>query len=231
MTEHVAAHVFVDDLAEPALTDEDRHHVERVLRLRPGEPVSLSDGRGGYRMAALGSSGGLEPTSEITSHPRPRPPVTVGFALVKGDRPEWIVQKLTEAGVDLIVPFVAGRSVVKWDDDKAARHAERWRAIARGAAMQSRRTWLPEVAEVRSFADALASTAAAIADMDGDPPSLDAPAVLVGPEGGWTPEERAASERRVVLGRHVYRAETAAVAAGVLLCALRGGLIEPPQLH
>ena len=87
--------------------------------------------------------------------------LTIGFALTKGDKPELVVQKLTELGVDRIVPFVAERSVVRWDDDKAARNVERWRAIAREAAAQAHRPWLPEVAEVRPFAEVVAAVGAA----------------------------------------------------------------------
>ena len=66
-------------------------------------------------------------------------------------RPELVVQKLTEIGVDHIVPFVADRSIVRWDPDKAAHHHARLQKVAREAAMQSRRAWLPEVAEVTNF--------------------------------------------------------------------------------
>lgn len=223
----VAAHLFVADLDDPVLDDGDRHHVERVLRLRVGEAVSLSDGAGGWRTARLGERGSLDVRSELRRDPRPTFPVTVGFALVKADRSDGVVQKLTECGVDRILPFTASRSVVRWDADKAARRVERWRAIAREAAMQSRRTWLPEIAEVTGFEEALASVAGTIADAGGV--ALDAPrgGTLVGPEGGWTDTERAAAGTRVALGSHIFRADTAAVAAGVLLCALRDGIVRP----
>ena len=224
-----AAHVFVADLEAPELAEEDRHHIERVLRLRAGEVVTVSDGAGGRRTTVLRAGGELEPVDDVARDARPSPMVAVGFALVKGDRPDWIVQKLTECGVDLIVPFMAERSIVKWDDAKAARHTERWRQIAREAAMQSRRTWLVDVADVASFGDALAAVGGTIADAGGAPPVVDASAgvagALVGPEGGWTDPERSRAARRVALGANVYRAETAAIAAGVLLGALRAGLV------
>ena len=228
----VAAHVFVDDLDAPSLADADRHHIERVLRLRAGETVTVSDGAGGVRTTILRAGLELEPTGEAAHHPPPSPPIAVGFALVKGDRPDWIVQKLTECGVDRIVPFIAARSVVKWDATKAARHVERWRDIARESAMQSRRVWLPEVADVAGYREALAAVDGTIADAGGEPPRLPPGesggcGLLVGPEGGWSDEERRAATRRVRLGAHVYRAETAAVAAGVLLCALRIELVAP----
>jgi 16S rRNA (uracil1498-N3)-methyltransferase len=228
-----AAHVFVDDLDAPALADADRHHIERVLRLRPGEIVTVSDGAGGWRSTVLRPGLALEPAGEVERPPRPAPSITVGFALVKGERPDWIVQKLTECGVDRVVPFTAARSIVKWDAAKAVRHVERWRAIAREAAMQSRRLWLPDVDDVTGFEDALTAVRGSIADAGGEPPRLDGAdpggqGVLVGPEGGWTDDERRMATRRVALGAHVYRAETAAVAAGVLLGALRSGVVTAP---
>jgi 16S rRNA (uracil1498-N3)-methyltransferase len=219
----IRAHVFVGDLDDPVLDGDDRHHLERVLRLRDGDEVSVSDGRGGVRRCRFGRV--LEPLEDVVRVGRPEPRITVAFALTKADRPEWTVQKLTEAGVDAIVPFVAARSVVRWDGDKAIRAADRWAKVAREAAMQSRRVWLPEVAPVATFAEAVALDGAALADMDGERPTLRTPTLLVGPEGGWAEEERAAAPTRVVLGTHVFRAETAAVAAGVLLNALRAGLV------
>ena len=223
----VQAHLFVDDLDAPVMAEVDRHHVERVLRVRPGEAVSVSDGRGGFRSCRLGAGGALEPDGEVERDDPPAPPIGVGFALVKAAKPEWIVQKLTECGVDRIVPFVAERSIVRWDEAKADRNLERWRRVAVEAAMQSRRRWLPAVEAVQPFADVVAE--AALADPDGEP--LDVartPVVLVGPEGGWAPAERAAADGRIVgFGPTTLRAETAAVAAGVLLAALRAGAVRP----
>lgn len=223
-----AAHVFVTDLDDPRIADEDRHHLERVLRLRDGETVTASDGRGGVRRCAYVAGGSLDPMSEIDRREARTPTISIGFALVKGDRPEWIVQKLTECGVDGIRPFVAERSIVRWDEAKASRNAERFRQVARAAAMQSRQIWLPEVQAVASF-EALASSTSeapsARADLGGAPPSLDAPFVLVGPEGGWAPAEVAALPGTVSLGPSVLRAETAALAAGILLTALRSGVV------
>ncbi len=226
-----AAHVFVADVDAPVIDDADRHHLERVLRLRPGEQVTVSDGAGGWRACVIGAGFVLEPSGVVERSERPRPELTVGFALVKGDRPEWIVQKLTECGVDRIVPFVAERSVVRWDGDKAVRNAERLRRVAREAAMQSRRRWLPNVVDPVPFSTAVRlvqGVGGAIADAGaGDVVSLVRPAVLVGPEGGWADEELAAGLPRVALGPHVLRAETAAVLAGGLLCALRSGIVTP----
>lgn len=217
--------VFVADLEQPVLDDEDRHHLVRVLRLGPGDPLTVADGAGRWRPCRFGPE--PEPDGPVEVEAAPSPAITVAFAPVKGDRPEWVVQKLTELGVDRIVPFVAARSVVRWEGDRAARQVDRLRRVAREAAMQCHRARLPEVAPLAAFADVAGLAGAAIADLGGGPPSLDHPVVLVGPEGGWADEERAVRLPAVALGGAVLRAETAAVTAAALLAALRTGLVAP----
>ena len=213
---------FVDDLDAPVLDPTDRHHLERVLRLRTGDPLSVSDGYGRWRPCRFG--GRIEPTGEIVELPAPRPTLTVAFALIKGERPELVVQKLTEVGIDRIVPFAAKRSVVRWDPTRSHRHLERLRAVARSAAAQSHRPRLPDIDPVARFDEVAALPGAARCDRGGEPPSLLTPVLLVGPEGGWSEEEQTLPA--VALGDHVLRAETAAVVAGTLLAALRGGLVR-----
>ncbi len=215
------AHAFVADLDAPTLDDDDRHHFERVLRLARGERVTVTDGRGRWRPCAFGPT--LEPVGATVVEPRPEPAVAVAFALVKGDRPEWTVQKLTELGVDAILPFHARRSVVHWEGERAVRHVARLRRVAREAAMQSRRTWLPDVADVTGFDAVAGRPGALMAERDGRAPAAGDALVLVGPEGGWDEDERARGLPTVGLGPTVLRADTAAVAAGVLLTALRPG--------
>ena len=228
----MAAHVVVGDV-EPAggtldLDAEDAHHLTSVLRLRPGQVVGATDGRGGYRRCRLAGRALLEADGPATYEARRAPALTVAFAPVKGDRPEWAVQKLTELGVDRIVLIEAERSVVRWDDKRAAGHLDRLRRVARAAVMQSRQCWLPEVTGVVPLGAVLGGAGVAVADMGGRAPWPGLHTVVIGPEGGWTPAERAAAGPAVVgLGGPVLRAETAAVAAGVLLTALRGGMVAP----
>ena len=219
-----AAHVFVADLDAPVLDDADRHHLAHALRVRPGEEVTASDGNGGWRRCRF-VSGALEPDGPLVHEEALSPAVGVGFVVTKGSRPEWVVQKLTEVGVDRIVPLSSSRSVVRWEPDRAERNVERLRRVAREAAMQSRRTRLPDVTGVLPFAE-VAVAGAALAEVGGEAPSLERPFVLVGPEGGWDRTELASALPLVGLGPNVLRAETAAVAAGVLLCALRSGLVQ-----
>lgn len=218
--------VLVGDPARPELDDAAAHHLTRVLRLRPEDPLVVADGRGRWAPAVLGSGATVTSTGPVVSTPAPAPSLTVAFALVKGDKPDLVVQKLTELGVDRIVPFRAERSVVRWDPDKAAKAVARLRAVAASAAAQCHRPWLPEVTEVADLA-ALVAEGAAMADRAGDPPRLGQPLVAVGPEGGWSQAERALDAPRVGLGPHVLRAETAAVTVGALLVALRAGVVAP----
>lgn len=220
-----AAHVFVESLTTPVLADDDRHHLVRVLRLRAGEPVSVADGRGSWRICRFASDGELHPDSELVTETIADPPVTIGFALPKGDRPEWIVQKLTEIGVDRIVILEADRSVTRWEGDRAARHLAKLERVAREASMQSRRVMLPTVdgpVRADAFVRDQPVGAVALAEPDGAPPTLSSPTVLIGPEGGWSQAELALTPDHVGLGRGVLRIETAALVAAARLAALRG---------
>ena len=223
-------HAFVESLAALELDAGDDHHLRRVLRLRPGEDGTVSDGRGGWRACVWTGAPGvaLTPEGEVRQEVPPAPAVTVGFALTKGDRPEWVTQKLTEAGVDVIVPFAAERSVVRWDAEKAARQHERLTRVAREAAMQSRRVWLPTVLPLATYMGLVGQMGleCGVAHPGGSPPSLERPGLLVGPEGGFSEAELEAAPGTIGLGPTVLRAETAALAAGLALCWLRAGIVQ-----
>lgn len=228
------AQVFVDDLEAPVPDDDDVRHLSRVLRLRQGEPVVAADGAGSWRLCRFVASppgaASLAPDGPVQLEPVPRHPVTIGFVPVKGERPEWVVQKLTELGVDRIVVLRSARAVVRWDGDRRVKALERLGRVAREAAAQSRRARLPSLDGVWDLAT-LASEAApdglALAHPGGPPPHDALRCLAVGPEGGWGQDERAQGMGLVGLGPGVLRAETAAVAAGTLLCALRDGVVRP----
>jgi 16S rRNA (uracil1498-N3)-methyltransferase len=232
-----AAQVFVDDPAAPALADADAHHLDRVLRLHPGEEVVVTDGRGSWARATWRGGAGLEPVhgapgiggdGAVHHEPAAAPALTVAFAPVKGERPEWVVQKLTELGIDRIVPLSSERSVVRWSGARGAATVERLRRVAREAAAQCRRVWLPEITDVVRF-DELPTLGGAgevvLAQLSGDRPTLRQHVVAVGPEGGWSSDELAAGLPTVGFGLSVLRAETAAVTAGALLASLRTGTV------
>lgn len=218
------AHAFVTDLSAPALGADDRHHFDRVLRLRPGEVITVADGEGSWRTCRYGPE--LEPIGPVTYEAPVEPELGVAFALVKGDRPELVAQKLTELGIDLIVPFIAQRSVVRWDAERSARHHQRLTRVTREAAMQCRRARLPTVERTTGFADVAGRPGAAMATLGGQRFDLTCHRLLlVGPEGGWSPDELASPLPGVGLGNYVLRSETAAIAAGALMTAARGHFI------
>lgn len=217
--------VYVEDLDRPTLAPDDEHHLSRVRRLRPGDPVVLGDGRGRWCRARF--AGRPEPLEGAHQAQRPEPPVTIAFALTKGAKPELTVQKLTELGVDIVIPFGAGRSIVRWDEARQRTAHGRLVRVAREAGMQSRQPWGVEIAPVADFATVAALAGACRADRDGAPPTLARPVVLIGPEGGWDDDERGVDMPTVGLGPGVLRAETAAIAAGAVMAALRAGLVAP----
>lgn len=143
-----AAHFFVPsiDAAVVRITGEDARHAVRVLRIRPGEPVTLSDGRGSVAQARAAPVAGGELECEVVSRatvPALRPAIELFPAVPKSGKLEWVVQKATEIGVWAIRPWFGVRTVVRWDAAKSAAHAERLRAVALAAAKQSRRGMAP----------------------------------------------------------------------------------------
>jgi 16S rRNA (uracil1498-N3)-methyltransferase len=221
------AHVFVADIETPSLRDDDRRHLLRVLRLRAGEAVSVADGTGWWRPCTLVGDGDLEPAGDVVWFAAPSPAITVALSVPKGDRPEWAVQKLTEIGVDRIVVLHADRSVVRWDGERGQRHLGRLAAVAKAAAMQSRRLTVPTVNGPTPVAALALGGSVALAEPGGGPPSLDPSTVAVGPEGGWSPAELDLDLPRMTLGPSILRTETAAVVAATLMLSLRSGLVTP----
>jgi 16S rRNA (uracil1498-N3)-methyltransferase len=216
-------HAFVSNLEEPELSDEDRHHLQRVLRLKPSDPLTISDGANRWRPAIFGTT--IEATGEIVKVPPPTVPITIGFVVPKGDRPAWIVQKLTELGVDEIHLLSSLRSVVKWDPPKAEQQHQRLGRIAREAAMQSRQVRIPKIKPINELKQATLKPGISLAHRSEERVTLKHPCIYIGPEGGWDPIELAGLPT-VSLGPSVLRAETAAVAAASALSLLRQDLLD-----
>jgi 16S rRNA (uracil1498-N3)-methyltransferase len=232
-----SAQVFVDDPAHAVVREEDEHHLSRVLRLRDGEEVIAGDGCGHWARTRWCGNAQLQPVRDgagvggdgsVQSEARAEPALTVVFAPTKGERPEWVVQKLTELGIDRIVPVVTERSVVRWNGKRGEATVERLRRVAREAAAQCRRVWLPEVGATIRFGE-LASLGGpgevVLAQLSGDRPAAHQRVVAVGPEGGWSAAELESGLPTVGFGLSVLRAETAAVTAGALLASLRTGTV------
>ncbi|PPK69122.1 16S rRNA (uracil(1498)-N(3))-methyltransferase [Actinokineospora auranticolor] len=232
--------LFLVDALPPGpaftLDGPEGRHAAAVRRLRAGEELLVSDGRGAVARCAVVAAGkdSLDLTvAERWDEPPPRPRVVVVQALVKGDRGELAVELATEAGADVIVPWRAARCVARWDDGPRGEKAlAKWRATAREAAKQARRAWVPEVPEPVGLAELAelvrASELGVVLEADRAtrlaelalPESGDL-VLVVGPEGGVAPEEIQALEqaggRAVRLGPTVLRTSTAAaVALGAL---------------
>ncbi|MGH8988600.1 MAG: RsmE family RNA methyltransferase [Acidimicrobiales bacterium] len=224
MRRRAAAQVLVADPADPVLDPADAHHLGRVLRLGAGEVVIATDGRGSWAPCRYLVGGTLERAGPVELEAAPSNLLTIAFTPVKAERPELVVQKLTEVGVDRIVVLSTSRSVVRWAPARARAVLVRLRRVAAEAAAQSRRVWLPEVSGVVGLDD-LGRSGMALAEPGAPALGPGAMGIAVGPEGGWSAEELASGWPTVGLGSHVLRAETAAISAGVLLGAQRAGSV------
>ncbi|TVQ99314.1 MAG: 16S rRNA (uracil(1498)-N(3))-methyltransferase [Deltaproteobacteria bacterium] len=233
-----------DDLAGRHEVDEAaRRHLLKVLRASDGDPLEIvpGDGRLLAGLLSLTSRGGaFVDELKLLAREAPRPPITLAAAVIKGKRMDWLVEKVAEAGVDVLLPWEAERSVVRLGDRRDDERTSRWQAIMDGASRQCERLWRPHVLRpTQGIQSALAAVAGAgeclvVADealRSSAFPAADAPkgpwVLLTGPEGGFTEHERAcfAAHPRVLrvgLGRRLLRAETAAL----VLTARWSALVE-----
>ncbi|WP_420033612.1 16S rRNA (uracil(1498)-N(3))-methyltransferase [Streptomyces sp. cg28] len=234
----------VPDARTYVLDGPEGRHAVSVKRLRAGEPVVLTDGLGAWCEGVVAGSEGkdrlLVEAGPVRTEPEERPRITVVQALPKGDRGELAVETMTETGVDAIVPWAASRCITQWRGERGLKALGKWRATAREAGKQSRRVRFPEVAEAASTKEVAALLAGAglavVLHEDREHPSaalatVDLPAageivLVVGPEGGVSPEELAvfdeAGARTCRLGRSVLRTSTAGTAAVALLLGRTG---------
>lgn len=243
----MALHFVLDDPAADlsgdsvTLTGAEAHHAATVRRVRVGEAVTIGDGRGAWLTGAVVSVAPREVVVRVDERrdaAPPRPRIVLVQALAKGDRDELAVQAATELGVDEIVPWQAARSVSRWDAAKAVKGRARWGTIAREAAKQAHRAWLPEVGELtstRELALRAGTTRMLILEPTASAPlsalTLDAAdardiVLVVGPEGGISPDELetlvAAGAQQVRLGDTVLRTSTAGPAALAVVSAALG---------
>ncbi|MFD9390645.1 16S rRNA (uracil(1498)-N(3))-methyltransferase [Streptomyces sp. NPDC060000] len=222
---------------------EGRHAVS-VKRLRTGEEVVLTDGAGRWARGEVAAAEGRDrlvvSLGEVIEEPAESPRITVVQALPKGDRGELAVETMTETGVDAIVPWAASRCITQWKGERGAKALAKWRATAREAGKQSRRVRFPEVAEASTSRQVAALLAradfAAVLHEDrdyGSAPLATAElptggeiVLVVGPEGGVSPDELAlfeeAGAKAYRLGRSVLRTSTAGTAAASLIMGRTG---------
>ncbi len=229
---------FVPSLVsgEVHLPDDEAHHAQHVLRLRAGAAVEVFDGRGARaagEVTHVSRQGVTVQTQEIQHDALPSPRVHVAFAVPKGKRLDWLLEKATELAAASLQPIVFERSVAGGEELTAAKRS-RWESHCIAAAKQSGLHWLPELIDTQSLTDFLKTNKPGlllVGDLTPDTKSLrdalDASAsvqdvtILVGPEGGFTPAEREAMQQAgyqaIRLGPTTFRIETAAVAllAGV----------------
>jgi len=213
---------------------EEARHLAAVLRRAAGAPVVLADGRGVLASGVVRRAGRGQVEVEVQRVdrvPRPSgPSLHVALAVLHTAAMDWAVQKCVEVGVSRFTPVVTDRS--QGGGATGRRRREHWARVARQALKQCRRAWEMEVAEPVGLPEVAAASPAdlrLLADAAGDPAIVYAGAaraalLLVGPEGGLSDVELerldAAGWRRVALGPHVLRAETAAVVGAALLTAL-----------
>lgn len=225
----------VPDVGGGAVVDGDEgFHAATVRRIRVGERVVVGDGAGTMADCIVERWGKRELSARVLTRrtvPLPRPLITVVQALPKADRSELAIELATEAGVDRFVAWQAARCVARWDGDRVDSGLRRWRAVARSAARQSRRAYIPGVDGVITTASLVGRVAgtrvlalheSATTPLSGiDLTGVESITVVVGPEGGITDAEIGAltdaGAHAVRLGATVLRTSTAAaVAMGAL---------------
>ncbi len=214
-----------------ALPPAAARHVQ-VLRLQPGDALSLFDGQGGAYQAEVVSMGRQEVQARATSarplQAVPERVVTLAVGMPANERMDWLVEKATELGVTRLVPLLTERTVLRLQGERAARRVAHWQAIAAAACEQSGRDLLPRIEPVQGLREWL--------DTERDPetfrmrlsltpeskpatdlflPVTQALCAALGPEGGWSPAEEQALTQAgyapVSLGSAVLRSETAAL--------------------
>jgi 16S rRNA (uracil1498-N3)-methyltransferase len=234
----MAAHlIFTDELPAGAPADltirgDEAHHALRVKRVQQGDPVLLLDGRGRIAECVVAGSGKQAGVWElhlqarrVTEAPPIAPRIEVYCPAPKGPRIAELIDALSQVGAASWSPLRTARSI----GDERAR-PERLARIAAEASKQCGRPWRLEIGTHIDFGAALGGGGVVLADASGEPPArTGVPTIrlLVGPEGGWAPEElqaaRSAGARIARFGPHTMRIETAAPVAAAILLAIEQG--------
>lgn len=233
--------VFVGDVGDVGSTAPlDRgasDHLRRVLRLSDGAALVVSDGRGRHAAAELVGEAAIVRGAPVDV-PAESKAIHVLQAVPKGRRFDDVVRVLTEVGVERVTAVAADRSVTRLEPAKADRARARWRSVARAAAEQSRRPWLPaiggpvavdDLADAVDLAGVVAHVGAAVALSEALRMWTGIElCIAIGPEGGWSDREvalwRAVGLQPVHLGRTVVRTEHAAIIAAAVCAAHLGRL-------
>jgi 16S rRNA (uracil1498-N3)-methyltransferase len=241
-----------DGLKQSTVTidGDEARHMGKVLRLKPGMTVGLSDGcgmQGEARIRTLARDRVvLEVLRRFPSQREPTGELVVAQALLKDQKMDLLLRQLTELGMTRWLPFISERSVPQPDERRQASRAARCARIAREAVKQCRRGRIPELSPVGRLDDVLREAPrfdtrilfwegarhALPMVADSDPGGIRRILVIVGPEGGFSDGEAASAEqagfRLATLGPRILRAETATVAACSLVQHLYGDLRTAP---
>ena len=216
------------DKNQVILDDGDVHHLLHVMRAKVGDEIeTVCDGRLYSSIVKSISPLRIEVNYEIPSDSELPCKVTLFFALAKGDKIDFVVQKATELGVSKIILLKTERSIVKYEQKDVEKKLERFRKIAKEASEQSHRLYVPEivgVVDINKIPDDLLCDInllayEKVAGSTKDFPSLNkdkSVSVMIGPEGGFSEEEVKALQSKfqlVSLGKRILRTETAAVYA------------------
>ena len=219
------------------LAGAEGRHAATVRRIGVGEHLLLADGEGLLATCLVQAAAPAQLdllVVEVSAELEPQPRFVLVQALAKGERDDQAIETATELGVDEVVPWQASRSIVQWRGERGEKARRKWESTVRAAAKQSRRSRTPVVAELvtsKALAARLAGASAAFVLHEDATDALAAqglPAsgevvVVVGPEGGITPEEVVAFEgagaRTVRLGSSVLRSSSAGPAALAVLSA------------
>lgn len=223
------------DAATVTLFSDDARHIALSLRMAVGEEITLADGCGYEYRARLSAITPAAVSADILSAERSRSeipfPIHLYMGYPKGDKLELVIEKAVELGVASITPFISSRCIRRPASEKTERLTERYNKIARSAAGQCGRALLPTVMPPLCFDEMLKKARECelalfcyegegvrqIGDLLSERPSPASVAVIVGAEGGFSPDEAAAARaaRCVItgLGRRILRCETAPLVA------------------
>jgi 16S rRNA (uracil1498-N3)-methyltransferase len=216
------------------LLEEQAAHLARVLRARAGQEFDIVAGHAVRRgVVEKVSADAVEFSLHEEVEAGESLPLIVGLSIIRFERMEWAIEKLTELGVARIIPLTAQRSE-KHLVQSATKRCERWRKISRESAQQSRRSQVPEISDPMSVMDCIAENGSALRYLfseqersrslweslmttDRNATASTAIYAAIGPEGGWTSSEllsfAESGWQSETLGKNILRTETAAIAA------------------
>jgi 16S rRNA (uracil1498-N3)-methyltransferase len=228
------------------IVGEELAHLRRVLRLSPGDRLTVFDDAGWEHEAVIRScsaeQGDIDILRSFQSERESPLQITLALGLTKGEKMDFVVEKVTELGTQTLVPFVSTYTVPKLNERKIEKRTERWERIAVSAAKQSGRARIPKILPLCEFSELMSQpwtgtlkllfwereAQRTLKELHESEPKEEKILLVIGPEGGFSFEEVDAAQKHgfksVGLGRRILRAETAAITATSLVQFLWGDL-------